>query len=314
MKRNNKSTTILFILVLGLAAVGVLGLATKGFKDFNLKKTAYEKQIEKYDVKETAIKTAELSFDETTNEIASSHFVYIHDSVDVKSIEIPNTYGNTYAASYDMTAIRKANGAYAASNGSEQVYHYEDYAVFSFVGADSYGSFKLKKADGKYQDLSAISYVTHRIVVPLTLSSDAKTAYEAKLEKHNIKESQIKENKLSFNKEDNIISQDTNSRCFLYIHDSVDIKEIEIPNTYNGIFAASYDMATIRKANGVYLKAEDSAVNIYHYEDYSIILFQGPSTAFKLKKTDGTFHDLTAISYATDASAGVIAPDTIATF
>lgn len=312
MKRNNKSTTILFILVLGIAAVGVLGFATKGFKDFNLKKTAYEKQIEKYDVKETAIKTAELSFDEKTNEIASKHFVYIHDSVDIKEIEMPNTYGGTFAASYDMTAIRKANGAYA-SDGAEQIFHYEEYAVFCFAGPGN-GAFKLKKTDGKYQDLTAISYVTHRLVVPLTISDDAKTAYEAKIEKHNVKDTQIKENKLSFNKEDNIISQDSNSKCFLYIHDSVDIKEIEIPNTYSGTFAPSYDMATIRKANGVYLKADDSAVNIYHYEDYVVFLFQGPSTAFKLKKADGTFHDLTAISYATDASAGVIAPDTIATF
>lgn len=313
MKKSNKSTTILFILVLGIAAVGVLGFATKGFKDFKLKKTAYEKQIEKYDVKETAIKTAELSFDEKTNEIASKHFVYIHDSVDIKEIEMPNTYGGTFAASYDMTAIRKANGAYA-SDGAEQIFHYEEYAVFSFLGASSSGSFKLKKTDGTFHDLTAISYVTHKLVVPLTISDDAKTAYEAKIEKHNIKEAQIKENKLSFNKEDNIISQDSNSKCFLYIHDSVDIKEIEIPNTYGETFAASYDMVTIRKTNGLYLKADDSAVNIYHYEDYSVILFQGPSTAFKLKKADGTFHDLTAISYATDASAGVIAPDTIATF
>lgn len=312
MKKSNKSTTILFILVLGMAAVGVLGFATKGFKDFNLKKTAYEKQIEKYDVKETAIKTTELSFDEKTNVIAARSFVYVHDSVDVKEIEIPNTYGETFAASYDMAAIRKANGAYATSNSSEQVYHYEDYAVFSFSGPSN-GSFKLKKADGKYQDLTAISYVTHRLVVPLTLSDDAKTAYEAKLEKHNVKDARIKANELTFNKEDNTISQG-NNKCFLYIHDSVDVKEIEIPNTYEGTFAASYDMATIRKANGVYVKADDSAVHICHYEDYVAFIFQGPSTAFKLKKADGKYLDLAAISYATDSTAGVVEPDTIATF
>ncbi len=307
-KRSNKATTILLVLLLAAAGVGVLGFVTKGFKDFNIVKTSYEKQIEKYDIKETAIKTSELSFDEKTNVISSDHFVYVHDDVELKAIEIPNTYGTTYEASYDMAAIRKMEGAYAASS-AVQIFHYEDYSVFRFSGPAKV--FKLKVDDKTYQDLDAISYATSKLVVPLKVDEKAKSIYQAQIEAKDVKETQIKGNKLTFNKEDNTISQDVNSKCFLYVHDSIDVKSIEIPNTYGETFASSYDMTTIRKANGLYLHSEDNAVNLYHYEDYVIILFQGPSTSFKLKTSEGKYLDLAAIAYATTE---IVAPTAIATF
>lgn len=160
-----KTTTILLVSGLAIIAVGVLGFTTKGFRDFNLKKTAYEKQIEKYDIKDALIKMNELTYDQTTNVISQSkYYVYVSDSVDVTAIEIPNTYGETYASSYDMIAIKKTNGTYL-NQGSVKIYHYDQYTVFSFYGpADD---FKLKKADGSYHNLSAISYATANVIEPV---------------------------------------------------------------------------------------------------------------------------------------------------
>ncbi len=306
-KRNNKLTTVLLVLVLGIAAVGVLGFVTKGFKDFNIVKTSYEKQIEKYDIKENEIKEGNLSFDEKTNQISSMHYVYINDDVDVKTIEVINTYTSTYLATYDMTAIRKSEGAYRIA--ADQFFHYEDFVIFAFTAGPT--AYKLKTSEDKYLDLDAISYITTKLVVPLKVDDSAKSIYQAQIETKDVKDTQIKGNKLTFNKEDNTISQDSTAVCFLYIHDSTDVKSIEMPNTYGETYASSYDMATIRKANGAFKVSEDSAVHIYHYEDYTVFKFQGATTTFKLKASDGKYLDLAAISYATTE---LVQPSGIDTF
>lgn len=296
-----KTTTILLVSLLGMATIGVLGFATKGFRDFKLKKTAYEKQVEKYDVKDAIIKMDELKFYKETNVISSTCFVYVHDSVDVSAIEIPNTYGESFDPSYDMAVIQKANGAYLYSS-TESIFHIDEYVVFRFSGPSN--SFKLKASDGTYHDLSAIAYATNRLVEPIKKSSTYKTAYVARLENDNAKDALITDNKLTFDKETSVI----NANCFVYVHDSVDISAIEMPSTYAGAFAESYDMTAIRKANGDYLVPDNNNFAIYHFENYAVFRFFGPGTSFKLKKADGTYHDLTAIAFATE---NVIKPDSI---
>lgn len=171
-----KTNAVLLGVVATALLVGGVGALSAGFKKWDYynwfeKKSNYEKKLDEWNVKKSLIDLDELTFDKENGVISCNAFAYIKDSLDIVSIEIPNTYGSTYKESYDMKEILEVDGVFDESD-AYKIAHYENYVAFRFWGPSR--KFKLKAENGNYYDLSVISYATKDLIIPIeeTLPSE----------------------------------------------------------------------------------------------------------------------------------------------